>query len=147
MNRKVATPATKAGLKAEQGKIAKLETCDFNYFLGKIFFGDDSSQNMFVYQPTLNTPELETEKGTDTIGWKSKGVYNSELVTLHGAFLPSIKYFTRKIGMLFNNAPLVVEQNNYSTKIVNVYIVYDLDNKPKLLLRNWAVKKCSVRLL
>ena len=86
LNRKVATPATKAGLKAKQDKIAKLETCDFNYFLGKIFFGDDSSQNMFVYQPTLSTPELETEKGTDNIGWKSKGVYNSKLVTLHGAF-------------------------------------------------------------
>ena len=65
LNRKVATPATKAGLKAKQDKIAKLETCDFNYFLGKIFFGDNSSQNMFVYQPTLSTPELETEKGTE----------------------------------------------------------------------------------
>ena len=38
--------------------------------------------------------------------------------------------------MQFNNAPLVVEQNNYPKKIVNVYIV-----------RNLAVKKCSVRLL
>ena len=46
LNRKVATPATKAGLKAKQDKIAKLETCDFNYFLGKIFSGDDSSQNV-----------------------------------------------------------------------------------------------------
>ena len=50
---------------------------------------------MFVYQPTLNMPELETEKGTDHIGWKSKGVYNSELVTLHGAFLPN-KIFDKK---------------------------------------------------
>ena len=72
---------------------------------------------MFVYQPTLNTPELETGEGTDNIGWKSKGVYNSELVTLHGAFFPNIKYFTRKIGMQFNNAPLVVEQNNYPKKL------------------------------
>ena len=72
---------------------------------------------MFVYQPTLNTPELETEKGTDHIRWKSKGVYNSELVTLHGAFLPNIKYLTRRIGMQFNNAPLVVEQNNYQEKL------------------------------
>ena len=117
LNRKVATPATKAGLKAKQDKIGKLETCDFNYYLGKIFFGDQSSQNMFVYQPTLNTPELETEKGTDHIGWKSKGVYNSELVTLHGAFLPNIKYLTRRIGMQFNNAPLVVEQHNYQKKL------------------------------
>ena len=40
LNRKVAMLATKAGLKAEQDKIGKLETCDFNYFLDKIFFGD-----------------------------------------------------------------------------------------------------------
>ena len=102
---------------------------------------------MFVYQPTLSTPELETEKGTDNIGWKLKGAYNSELVTLHGVFLSNINYLTRKIGMQFNNTRLVVEQNNYPPKIVNVYIVYDLNNKPKILLRNLAVKKCSVRLL
>ena len=49
------------------------------------------------------------------------------------------------MGVQFNNAPLVVEQNNYQKKIVNVYIVYN--NKPKILLRNLAMKKCSVRLL
>ena len=32
------------------------------------------------------------------------------------------------IGIQFNNIPLVVEQNNYTTKTVNAYIVYDLDN-------------------
>ena len=72
---------------------------------------------MFVYQPTPSTPELETEKGTDNIGWKLKGAYNSELVTLHGIFLSNMKYFTRKIGMQFNNAALVVEQNNYPKKL------------------------------
>ena len=81
--------------------------------LGKNFFGDDGSKNMFPYQPTSNMLELKPDKGTDyVISWKSKGVYNPKLVTLNGAFLPNTKYFTRKIGMQFNNTPLVVEQNN-----------------------------------
>ena len=38
------------------------------------------------------------------------------------------KYFRKKIGIQFNSTPLVIEQNIYTTKIVNVYIVYDLEN-------------------
>ena len=30
--------------------------------------------------------------------------------------------------MKYNSTPLVVEQNSYTTKIVNIYIVYDVDN-------------------
>ena len=41
-----------------------------------------------------------------------------------------------------NNTPLVIEQNNYATKIVNVYIFYDLDNWPKNLRRNFTLKDC-----
>ena len=42
----------------------------------------------------------------------------------------------------FNNTFLVVEKNNYSTKIVNAYIVYDLDDWPKIPLNNFKLKKC-----
>ena len=63
-------------------------------------------------------------------------------LTLHGAFLASIKYFGYKIGIQFNNTPLVVEQNNYATKIVNAYIIYDLDNWPKVPLRNFTLINC-----
>ena len=35
--------------------------------------------------------------------------------------------------MKFDKDPLAIEQNNYLTKIVNVYIVYDLDTWPKNL--------------
>ena len=37
---------------------------------------------------------------------------------------------------------LAVEQNNYLTKIVNVYIVYDLDAWLKIQLRNFTLKNC-----
>ena len=49
---------------------------------------------MFVYQPTINVLELKNDKVTEYITcWKSKGVYNSKLITLHGAYARSIKYF------------------------------------------------------
>ena len=50
-------------MKPEQEKIAKLRAFNSSYFHGKIFFGDDGSQNMFVYQPTLDTLELKKTKG------------------------------------------------------------------------------------
>ena len=43
--------------------------------------------------------------------------------------------------------PLVVEQNNNATKIVNAYIVYELDTWPKNLLRNFTLKNCLLKRL
>ena len=41
---------------------------DYNFFLGRIYFtGDDGLQNMFVYQPTFSTLQLQKEKGIDYI--------------------------------------------------------------------------------
>ena len=42
----------------------------------------------------------------------------------------------------FNKDPLAVEKNNYATKIVNAYIVYDLDNWPYNRLKNISLKSC-----
>ena len=60
-------------------------------------------------------------------------MFKSKLLPLHGAFLPNIKYF---------GTPLVAEKNNYVTKILNVYIICDLDNLPKIPLRNFTLKNC-----
>ena len=46
------------------------------------------------------------------------------------------------MGIKFDKDPLTVEQNNYLTNIVNVYIVYDLDAWQKTLLRNFKLKHC-----
>ena len=76
------------------------------------------------------------------ISWKSNGVHHSKLIALLSTFLFNIKYFEYKTGMQFDNTPLVVERNNYKMKIVNVYIVYDLDYCPKNSLRNFSLKYC-----
>ena len=43
----------------------KQKAYDLSCFLGKKCFSDYIFQNMFVYQPTLNTLELKEDKGTD----------------------------------------------------------------------------------
>ena len=51
-----------------------------------------------------------------------------------------LKYYKTRIQ--FNSTFLVIEKNNYAAKIVNPYIVYDLDNWPKGLLRNFILQSC-----
>ena len=85
--------------------------------LDRIYFtSNDGSQNMFVYQPTLNTLELKKDKGTDhVLSWKSKRVYNSRLKPLY-TLLYSIKLSGYKMGIKFDKGPLDVEQNNCLAK-------------------------------
>ena len=71
-----------------------------------------------------------------------KDVLNSKLKSLYNASLNSIKLSEYRIGIKFDKEPLAVEQNNYLTKIVNVYIAYDLDAWRKVMLRNFTLKKC-----
>ena len=84
-----------------------------------------------------------TDKYTDYVFcWKSNGVYNSKLKPLYTAFLNSIKLTGYKIGTKFNKDALAIEQNNYLTKIVNVYIVYDLAAWPRKPTNNFKFKDC-----
>ena len=71
---------------------------------------------------------------------KSKGLFEWKLVSLHGASISKIKRFKHKIGIQLNNNPLVIDQNNLTSKTVNYYIVYDFDNWPKTSLINFALK-------
>ena len=59
------------------------------------------------------------------------------------AFLHSIKLSVYGIRIKFDEDPLAIEQNNYLTKIVNIYIVYDLDAWPRNLTNNFKFQNCS----
>ena len=74
-------------------KETKLPNKHYNFYLAKIYFtSNDGSQNMFVYQPTLDTLELRKEKGTNCIfSWKVKRVYTSKRKPLCATLLHSIK--------------------------------------------------------
>ena len=49
MDKRVATLATKAGLKAEQDKITKLQAFDSSYFQGKSHFENAGTRNYLVF--------------------------------------------------------------------------------------------------
>ena len=44
------------------------------------------------------------------------------------------------MGIKFDNEPLAVEQSNYLTKIVNIYIVYELGAWPIIPTNNFKFK-------
>ena len=46
------------------------------------------------------------------------------------------------MGVKFDKDPLAVEQNNYVSKIVNVYIAFDLDAWPRNPTNDFKFKKC-----
>ena len=94
-------------------KLSSLTTKDYNFFLGRIYFtGNDGSQNMFVYKPTLDTLELKHKSTDYVLSWKTKEVDNSKLKPLYTAFLRSIKLSGYRMGIKFDKDPLAVEQNN-----------------------------------
>ena len=53
-----------------------------------------------------------------------------------------IKLSEYRIEIKFGKDSLAIEQNIYLTKIVNVYIVYDLDAWPKNPTNNFKFKSC-----
>ena len=52
----------------------------------------------------------------------------------------SIKLSEYRIGIKFDKDPLAMKQNNYLSKTVRVYIVYDLDAWPRSLTSNFKFK-------
>ena len=78
---------------------------------------------MFVNQPKSITIK---QVNNNFFPWKLKGIYSSELKALHNIAC-FITYFGHKIALQFNSI-LNVTQDSYKTKIVNVYIIYYLDN-------------------
>ena len=54
----------------------------------------------------------------------------------------SVKLSGYRIGIKFDTDTLAVEQNNYLTKIVNVYIVYKLYTWPRNPTNNFKFKNC-----
>ena len=119
------------------------------FFLGRIYFtSNNGCQSTFVYQPTLDTLELKKIKVLIMFLVENQReyiiiLYNyGIIIPLYTASLHSIKVSEYRIGIKFNKDPLAVGQNNYLTKIVNIYIDYDLDAWPRNLPNNFKFKNC-----
>ena len=61
---------------------------------------------------------------------------------LHTAFFHGTKLSGYRVKIKFDRDPLAVGQNNYAIKIVNTYIIYDLDAWINNPLNNFKLKSC-----
>ena len=69
-----------------------------------------------------------------------KRVVCFKLASVYNAFLHDLKLSGYRIQIQFNKNIIVVEENNYPTKFVNAYIVYDLDDWQKFPLNDFKLK-------
>ena len=95
------------------------------------FIGNNGSQNTFVYQPTLYTLQFFLKKDQIMFLVRYQKEYvNSKLASLNTAFLYTTKLSEHRMWINFCKNNFAVEQNNYTTKIANVYVAYDFDAWP-----------------
>ena len=91
--------------------------------MAKSFFGDHGSHNMFLYQSTLDMLELKKVKTLIMLWvWRDYTLLNFRPYKL-------LYWFT-------------IMQDNWATKIVNAWIVYDLDAWRRNPLDNFKLKNC-----
>ena len=74
--------------------------------------------------------------------WKQNGLYTSKLKPLYTAFLHNITLSGYKVRIKIDKDPLAVEQSSYIAKIVNAFIIYDLDAWTNNALNNFKLKTC-----
>ena len=92
-----------------------------------------------VYEPTLDVLGLKKTRALIIFLVGNQRRCTSELKPLYTDFLHSIKLSEYRIGIKFDKDPLTTEQNNYETKIVNAYIVLELDTRPNYPLNNFRL--------
>ena len=89
------------------------------------------------FKTYLTCYSWRNDKGTDyVLSWGLKGVYNSKHKTIYTAFIHD-KLFGCAKGIKFETDPLALKQDNYLTKTVSVYVVYDLNGWPGNLTNNF----------
>ena len=69
-------------------------------------------------------------------------MYTSKLKPIYTAFLHSMKLSVYRARIKTDNDVLAIIQNNYVTKIVNKYIVFELDVWRRIPLNNFKLKNC-----
>ena len=120
-------PQNKTLVKSE---LKKLKTFDLSDFNGKSHFEGDGTQNYLVFQP-LNKYFKVIVSTNYVSSWKSKGLSDENITapTIRDYKLnPQLSYFSTKTRVDFRGGCLKQNKITFNHgKIVNIYIVYELD--------------------
>ena len=142
LDKKIEKLAAKAELKAQQNRIVKLQAIFQVSWKGNIFLVIMVFKMcLFITQYLIL--QLQKDKGIGcVIRWKSKGAYSCILYLRHTAFFYRIKRFRYKIRIKFYKDTSVVEQNNFTTNIVNADMSYDFESSLKNYFSSFSLKCC-----
>ena len=141
LNRKITKNKSKYLL--VENELNKLKTFDSGYFIGKSYFGEDSTQNYLVFQPMYRYFRLITNT-SNILSWQPKGLSNQNFDPPNTNISPSIDYVGNKIRVKFNGSCL--KQSNKISythkKIVNIYIVYEINKKDNTKISDPTLQNC-----
>ena len=128
LNRKINSNKTKHLI--VENKLKKLETFNSIYFLGKSHFEDDGTQNCLVLKPMQRYFKTISGNDSNILSWKPKGLSDESIkppTTSNKMFYPSVDLVCTKAKLKFNGDCLKKEKITFNhTKIVNIYIVYEI---------------------
>ena len=86
-----------------ENELNKLKTFDSSYFIGKIHFEEDGTQNYLVFQPLNKYFKVITK--TDYVSsWKSKGLSAESIkppTTSDNSLTPALSYYGTKTRVKF----------------------------------------------
>ena len=128
LNWKIA--ANKAKKLLAENKLSKLKTFNSSYFIGKSHFEEDGTQNYLVLQP-INKYFKVISNDDYVSSWKSKGLSAETIkppTTPDNSLTPAVNYYGTKTRVKFTGCSLKQPKFPYTQeKVVNIYIVYELD--------------------
>ena len=102
------------------------------YFIGKSHFEEDGVQNYLVFQPLNKYFKVITSANTKCISsWQSKGISDETIkspATSDNSLNPKVSNYGTKTRLEFRESCLKQDKSPFNHgKIVNIYIVYELD--------------------
>ena len=125
----------------------KLKTFDFSYFIGKSHFEQGGVQNYLLFQPMYKY--FKTDSSYYILSWTSKALFNEDITPFfapHNFLTPSLNYIGTKIRVKFNGSCLKQDNVTYThEKIVNIYIVYEINRKDNTIISDPTLENCLFR--
>ena len=109
-----------------------LKIFDLSYFISKSHFEEDGVQTYLVFQPLNKYFKAITSANTKYISsWQSKGLPDEtikSLATSDNSLNPKVSYYSTKTRLEFRGSCLKQDESAFNHgKIVNIYIVYELN--------------------
>ena len=114
-----------------ENELKKLETFDSRAFIGKSHFEEDGVQNYLIFQPKISYFKIIANRKY-ILSWQSKGPSYKTIkrppATSDNSLNPKVSYYGAKARLEFRRTCLKQDKSTFNHgKIVNIYIVYELD--------------------